>query len=571
VGGSIVIESKKGRRARGRSAEAKRADALAAVTEFDRQLLILLSAHRVLTQTQLERLHPDVAVRTLRYRTERLERLGLVGRSRPYREKGSAPFHLWPTRRADAFVRAEPVAAGGERPEPNPLFLAHAAALSELYVALATQAHVLGLRLRSYDREGDAREPFTTLGRKRALAPDVLLDLEDERSQRLLAFVELDLGTMSHARLKTKAAGYAGYAAEAAWTHQHPYCPCLLFLTTSDARAYRFLKTLQAGLETADHERGGRAHVDWFAAGACALAHEPERALTEACWDDLTLSGGGLGLRACLEAARAPFDERRAREEAKRRAREQQLARLRADPSTLRAHLRERRCADLHHRLGRFGEDGQEALYLLLDSERPLSDAERQALAALADYLGEELLEWDYSLREKTPRAHEAAAVARLVEQERARELARVETLARQYGELPSVRLARRQLTSAGKLLGRYGTDTLAADMRSDLDTEREQANRRERYLAYREREARRRARQAGLAARLRHGRQPFAAAIDYELVRECKRCAELIYPDPGQRDGYGRLEPATSCPYCRHAGQLHPLADAVPSEEEAW
>jgi Replication-relaxation len=372
VGGSIVIESKKGRRARGRSAEAKRADALAAVTEFDRQLLILLSAHRVLTQTQLERLHPDVAVRTLRYRTERLERLGLVGRSRPYREKGSAPFHLWPTRRADAFVRAEPVAAGGERPEPNPLFLAHAAALSELYVALATQAHVLGLRLRSYDREGDAREPFTTLGRKRALAPDVLLDLEDERSQRLLAFVELDLGTMSHARLKTKAAGYAGYAAEAAWTHQHPYCPCLLFLTTSDARAYRFLKALQAGLETADHERGGRAHVDWFAAGACALAHEPERALTEACWDDLTLSGGGLGLRACLEAARAPFDERRAREEAKRRAREQQLARLRADPSTLRAHLRERRCADLHHRPGRFGEDGREALYLLLDSERPL-------------------------------------------------------------------------------------------------------------------------------------------------------------------------------------------------------
>ncbi len=48
---------------------------------------------------------PDVPDRTLRYRTERLTRLGLVGRSRPYRDKGSAPFHYWPTRASDAFVR----------------------------------------------------------------------------------------------------------------------------------------------------------------------------------------------------------------------------------------------------------------------------------------------------------------------------------------------------------------------------------------------------------------------------------------------------------------------------------
>ena len=58
----------------------------------------------------------------------------------------------------------------------------------------------------------------------------------------LLAFVELDMGTMSHARLKTKASGYAAYAAEAAWSESHPFCPCLLFLTTSEPRAIAFLQ-----------------------------------------------------------------------------------------------------------------------------------------------------------------------------------------------------------------------------------------------------------------------------------------------------------------------------------------
>ena len=56
-------------------------------------------------------------------------------------------------------------------------------------------------------------------------------------------------------RLRTKAAGYAAYAAEAAWAQRHPYCPCLLFLTTRDTRAFRFLKAVQAALEKAARER----------------------------------------------------------------------------------------------------------------------------------------------------------------------------------------------------------------------------------------------------------------------------------------------------------------------------
>lgn len=165
------MEIQKGTRGRRRSGKPSRGDALATVTELDRQLITTVSSQWVLTQTQLERLFTGTPARTLRYRTERLTRLGLLGRSRPYRDKGSAPFHYWPARVADAFARDEPVPHGGERPEPNPQFLTHAAGLSELYVLLAAQAPTYGLHLRGLQREGDAREPFRADGHARAAHP----------------------------------------------------------------------------------------------------------------------------------------------------------------------------------------------------------------------------------------------------------------------------------------------------------------------------------------------------------------------------------------------------------------
>ncbi len=255
-GGSILIDNRS-RGGRVRVRRLSRRDALATVTDTDRRLLTLLAEQRVLTQTQLERLLADTPARTLRYRTERLTKLGLVGRSRPYRDKGSAPFHYWPTRASDAFARGEPVPRGGERAEPNPQFLHHAERLSELYVLLAVQAPTVGLHLHSFKREGAAREVFRADGRERALAPDALIHLHDESGRGLLAFVELDMGTMSHARLKTKAAGYAAYAAQAAWAESHPFCPCLLFLTTTETRAVVFLNLLNGLLDK--HRRYSRS------------------------------------------------------------------------------------------------------------------------------------------------------------------------------------------------------------------------------------------------------------------------------------------------------------------------
>ncbi|HET8894647.1 MAG TPA: replication-relaxation family protein [Gaiellaceae bacterium] len=513
-----------------------------------------VSSQRVLTQTQIEVLFASTPGRTLRYRVERLTRLGLLGRSRPYRDKGSAPFHYWPTRAADAFVRGEPVPRRGKRAEPNPQFLAHAAGLSDLYVVLLTQASAAGLRLHRFQREGEAREPFTA-GGPRALAPDALVELHDEHDRYLAAFVELDLGTMSHPRLKTKADGYAAYAARGAWAeHEHPFCPCLLFFTTSEARGLAFLKTLAGQLARHDHSN---PCVAWFAAAACAHAHDPGRALVEACWDDLTLSGGGLSLTDCLNAARAPYDRHRAREEAKERDRERRLAELRGDPLVLREHLQERRCADMHRRLERFGEQGREAVYLLLESTDPLDELEREALSGFADYLGEELLAWDYGSTIDEPDRQQLATVERLIHHYRERQRAHVAELIRRDGVLPSLRRAHDDL-QAGELLRSHRLRSLA-DTKDELQIAHEQAKRREHYLAYRKRRARC---NAGLSELIFHGSEPAAARLDHALLRRCGSCGEVIYPKPHPDDGV--LRAPDRCPYCPYSHHLRRITDPV-------
>ena len=417
-----------------------RHDALASLTDTDRRLLALLSEQRVLTQTQLERLLDDVPARTLRYRTERLTRLGLVGRSRPYRDRGSAPFHYWPTRASDAFVRGEPALRGGERAEPNPQFLHHAERLSELYVLLAVQAPTVGLRLHSFKREADARESFRANGCERALAPDALIHLHDDNGRGLLAFVELDMGTMSHARLKTKAAGYAAYAAGASWTERHPFCPCLLFLTTTENRSLAFLKTLAGQLDR--HGRGNyysrRYCFEWFAAAACAHGRDPERALVEACWDDLALAGGGLMLGDCLNSARVAYDTRRAEEEAEERAREAKRERLRRRPEALRMHLEEKHVR-LHDHLDQFGLAGAAALALLLASREDMSETERDAFGAVVRQLdAEDLLEARARPEPVPPTVRDIDAVERLAKTYRHRQRECVEALERRYGVGPS-------------------------------------------------------------------------------------------------------------------------------------
>lgn len=234
----------------GRRAGARSATTDPSLSDLDHRILDLLSFLRVLTLPQLASLSPETPPRTLRYRAARLAKHGFVGRTRPYRERGSAPHHLWPTRKGEAIANGEPPPRGGERREPNPLFLAHAAGLSELYVVLKTRLPE-GTRLAAFDRETDARETFTTYAREeRAIAPDACIDVAETDGRRLLGFAELDLGTMSHRQLKAKAAGYGEYVQLEAWRERNPFCPALLFITTSEKRARSFLAP-PAGRSTA--------------------------------------------------------------------------------------------------------------------------------------------------------------------------------------------------------------------------------------------------------------------------------------------------------------------------------
>ncbi len=528
--------------------------AVVSLSDLDRRIIGLVSDQRVVTSTQLELLLADVPSRTLRYRTERLHRAGLLGRSRPYRERGSAPYHLWPSRRADTLARGAPAPRGGERAEPNPLFLAHAAGVTELYALLATQTP--DVRLACFERE--PRERFQAKGRSRTLAPDALLELHDDEGRGLLAFVELDLGTMSHARLKVKAGCYAAYAAHAAWVERYAFCPCLLFLTTTEARAVAFIKTLAGLLQKA--VRGGfydrRAeNVSWFAAGASAMARAPQRALSEPCWDDLTVSGGGLSLLDCLHAARAPYDTARAQEQAEREAIEAERQQLRRDPHARRALLQEHHPYSRCEHVEQFGTPRALALELLLASTEPMDEIERAAFAALARQLDPDPLETQFAPEPVPPTPADREAVRRLAEIYRARQDRRISELAGRYGSGPKLHHHHDQLASGG-LIDVFACERLEQDAARDQQARTEQERLRIGYLAWREQEAKRRKHDIPLHVRLAQGRAAVLALIDGEQLRVCPYCGEIAYPaepvsDPHRYAEWRPRQEPTRCHFC--------------------
>lgn len=507
--------------------------AAASLSDLDRRILGLLSSLRVLTLPQLASLSPETPPRTLRYRTARLAKHGFLGRTRPYRERGSAPHHLWPTRNGEAIANGEPPPRGGERREPNPLFLAHAAGLSELYVVLKTGLPK-GTRLASFEREAEARETFTTLGReKRAIAPDACIQITDADGNGLIGLVELDLGTMSHRQLKAKAAGYGEYVQREAWHHRNAYCPPLLFITTSEKRARSFLAAADREIDSA------RMLV------ACVgLARDLRRCVTAPEW---MVGDGeqGVDLLAVLRAARRPYDEANEREEAQRREEEAERERLRSDPEALAERLR----GELRYAWGddQLGREATDALRLSVESEDGLSEVERAALKAVGGMLAEPLAA---RLPDGEPTPSEREALVALVAHHHASQLRRLDEAAKRFGEGPKLRRRRRWLED-GDLLG---TDSLAAltdDAEQDRENAAEQDRLRENYLRVREAAAERLAKRHGFIARRRIGHDAFLAQVDRERLRRCSGCEEIVYPDPKREHGPARRDVAAYCHFC--------------------
>lgn len=530
------------RRSRSRS-EAK----VPALSDLDLRILGLLATHRVLTQNQLAAINPETPARTLRYRCARLARHGLAGRTRPYRERGSAPHHLWPTRKGEALACGGPPPRGGERREPNPLFLAHAAGLSEIYVALATTLPT-AVTLARFEREADSREPFETARReKRAIAPDVFIEISDFDDRALLAFIELDMGTMSHRRLKQKAAGYAEYAKAGAWRERHRFCPALLFLTTTEKRARSFLAAMQKELD-------GEAPL---LSCASDLARRIDRCAAERCWLLGPSDEEPVDLPAALRKARRPFDEGRERRAARRREEDAERELLRTDPEALRDHLRRWRHRDWG--MTRLGEPTATALAITIDSEGELARPERGALLALGAMFADPL---ELQLAERDPSAEERGAFNGVAEHHRATQLARVNDLAERFGEGPSLGKAREQVET-GELSPPAPAWQLEASAQQDERARAEQERLRSEYLEWRPEEARRLAKAQGIASRLRNGPEAFLAKVDRRSLRFCRNCEEIAYPDPERaRCERAREDVAFRCHFCGDAAALAKLRD---------
>ncbi len=245
-------------------------------------LLVLLNQHRVMTTNQLARA-TATPERTVRYRLDQLHDAHLVACARPGRESGSAPRHWW-LRPAGARLVAGTAAAEGK---PSAMFAAHAAAISEVWLALGEHGPAQGIELDGWltDRAGwqewDAGGYWS---RRYRLTPDAVARVTMSDGSPAVAFIEVDLASMTQTLLKEKVARYLAYTADRAWQGIHPYCPPMLLLTTTATRAATFVRA--AGQLIDQHERTLPFDdpADVLVVAACSHVHDPVRAVIEACW-----------------------------------------------------------------------------------------------------------------------------------------------------------------------------------------------------------------------------------------------------------------------------------------------
>ncbi|MFC0533317.1 replication-relaxation family protein [Phytohabitans kaempferiae] len=239
------------------------------------ELLVLLHQHRVMTTDQLARA-TGTPERTVRYRLDQLHDARLVECVRPGREAGSAPRHWW-LRPAGARLVSGTAAADGR---PSGMFVAHAAAITEVWLAMKEQVEVTGWLTDRAGWQEWERAGLWSSSRFR-LTPDAVARVTLHDAANVVAFIEVDLATMTQTLLKQKLARYLAYVEDRAWEGVYPHCPPLLLLTTTATRAATFART-------ATQVIGEPFAPDDPAAGlvvaACGLVRQPARAVIEPCW-----------------------------------------------------------------------------------------------------------------------------------------------------------------------------------------------------------------------------------------------------------------------------------------------
>ncbi|HYV01419.1 MAG TPA: replication-relaxation family protein [Actinomycetota bacterium] len=552
--------------------------ALDQLSSADREIVAVLSEHRVATTQQISTLL-KLPERTARYRLDRLWKLGLCGGRQPYADQGSAPYHWWPSRLADAFHRGNELPRGGEREDPQEQFLRHAAAITGLYVALVRLAPSLGWELLAFAREVEAREEFQIGERQAAIVPDAFVLLRDGEAE-YHGMVEIDRGTMSIPRLSKKLSLYLAWAASGVWQERHPYLPALLVLTTTPRRVEKVAAKAEERCRTEARTaptHSGFVRIHNFVVAATDAVDRPETAVADPVWRNR----GGVECLQLADLLREPWQ--RWRTEVTEKAAEVGEARRKREAFLGDAEGLRRSVQALNRRwygistyndhLQDLEEGDRDAMELLLNETSPMTDLDKRVWRFFArrTVLDEQGRPTD--AQEKLPMTPEdREAIASLREGILVRQREFVASLHARYPYLPWVLRAIREL-DGGKLLYHRTWWERHERTRKDLAELKRLQGRAKDYLGWRSHEVSTRRWGANVIERLgpRSDRR-LARAIDEERLRACPNCEQLVVPsreDLRYQVGY--------CAFCGSRDKLLSISDAQaaglvePDGERFW
>ncbi|MGH2828642.1 MAG: replication-relaxation family protein [Actinomycetota bacterium] len=500
------------------------------ISDTDRDILDALVEHRVATTAHLSALL-EIPERTVRYRLAQLRNKGYARAVRPPADRGSAPDHWCPTRKADSWAKGEHRPHGGDHRAPSTTFVEHSAAITALCVALKS---AVGLQLVAWAREAAAAEEFEWRAHRRKIVPDALIVVAD-RDAEYRGFIEVDLGSMSMTRLSQKLSGYAAYYAAQAWTEAHPFPPVLLLVTTSEARAEVAIRRFEQRWTQAQRHLGSSPYLarktPAAEIGACSAARSPEDAISDPVW---LSSGGSDGLY--LTDLLRPVSERWAEHQRKRREQEQQReqwrAGLAADPECCRAEIKESGSSrDFEALSESFDDNDCLALKLLLHRRQEMDELERAAFSFFSARLGWSRRGALTALDKPPPPNDEERRLAQsLAAQYLDKQKSYIARLHAQCPQSAPLRDAIDHLDQGGLLRADEITRLpgLAAAHRSAAS---DQLERRRAYLSWRALEVEKKRMGRRALSRLVFDCERAAHELDLEHLWLCTRCRQVVVP----------------------------------------
>lgn len=193
------------------------------LTESDKQILMCLFHHRLLTTPQLCRLffsggeNRASNARLARSRLAKLERKGLVSRlaRRIGGVRAGSSGQVWRLSaqgsRLVGYLSGEQTSRGRETYEPSEAFVRHTLACSEVFVQLREAARAGLIELLEFEAEPSCWRSFSGgYGETSWLKPDGFVRIGvDEFEER--AFVEVDLDTHGRAAVRRKLGVYSAF------------------------------------------------------------------------------------------------------------------------------------------------------------------------------------------------------------------------------------------------------------------------------------------------------------------------------------------------------------------------